>query len=646
MKVSPYSETELKEALESLLNDSVNVHNDAKHWFGHADPNHKLSMLQTITATRILDYERHCNTYGETAAPSIQDLLEAAQAFTKQHGPRLDLQAVIQSQSPRMALAAEFKRASPSKGLLASSSQQRAGDQAVKYFGAGADIISVLTEERWFQGTLRDLTEVRLETASAAAASSNTTLTRTRPAILRKDFVISRYMIAEAAAAGADTVLLIVAVLPLHLLKDLIDYCRSLDMEPLVEVHADEELDVALQAGARVIGVNNRNLHTFQMDLATSERVAETLTQRKLAFQHSPPATDEQSLPQYTLCALSGMSTCHDVDRYRKAGLGMCLIGESLMRAADPEAAIANLCLHPDDFEKLMTQQGPQGSSASSSNGNGGSYGAAYTKGTQLIKVCGITKPEDALCACQAGANLIGVIFAENSPRRVTREQAAAIVKAVLWFGERDHSINWDNLPNKASTALPHLVQCSEWLIDSTRRKPVVVGVFQNQSSSVIRDTVAECGLDLVQLHGKEGMAAANTKECGAPAIRVVDISVDPETGKSSADYAVDSILNSATTDPVAILLDTSIKGQKNGGGTGLAFDWTIAQRLQDCGLPVIIAGGLHAESVVGCVQTIRPFGVDVSSGVEESPGRKDHDKVKSFVHGARTAAVEANKGF
>jgi indole-3-glycerol phosphate synthase len=283
--VSPYSEEELKKALDSLLQGSEDPSVDARHWFGHDDPNHKLSMLQTITATRILDYERYCSS---GAAPSIENLLQAAQEFSNQHGTRLNLQTVIQQQSPRMALAAEFKRASPSKGLMASSSQLQAGEQAVRYTRAGANIISVLTEERWFQGTLQDLTQVRVETSKAAASEA-------RPAVLRKDFVINRYMIAEAASAGADTVLLIVAVLPQYLLQDLIQYARTLDMEPLVEVHADEELEVALQAGARVIGVNNRNLHTFQMDLATSERVAETLTQKGLVFQHTSTATDEQS---------------------------------------------------------------------------------------------------------------------------------------------------------------------------------------------------------------------------------------------------------------------------------------------------------------------------------------------------------------
>ena len=116
-------------------------------------------------------------------------------------------------------------------------------------------------------------------------------------------------------------------------------------------------------------------------------------------------------------------------------------------------------------------------------------------------------------------------------------------------------------------------------------------------------------------------------------------------TGKASS-TAVDAVLSSITTDPLAILLDTSIKGSQAGGGTGVTFDWGIAEKIQNAGLPVIIAGGLTPENVAEAVQSTRPWGVDVSSGVEAQPGTKNHDSVRSFVHGARKAATEANKGF
>jgi indole-3-glycerol phosphate synthase/phosphoribosylanthranilate isomerase len=623
-----YSDIELKNALESLLEGSTDASFDARHIFGYNDAAHNLSMLQTITATRILDCQKRMmlqpkdddddadSSKAHAPVPTHAELLQTAEQFAAAHGPMLNLQSVIQSQAPSMALAAEFKRASPSKGDIAL--QMSAGEQAAKYGTAGANIVSVLTEPHWFRGSLQDMTDARLKSSKT---TGNADSGAQRPAILRKDFVVNTYMIAEAAAGGADTVLLIVAVLPQHLLTQLIGYCRSIGMEPLVEVHADAELDVALAAGAKVIGVNNRNLHTFQMDLGTTEKVASHLTDRGLTFDHNDPAA------AITLSSLSGMSTAWDVDRYRQAGVGMCLIGESLMRATDPAASISSLCLHPDDFAQSNAMQA----------------GGAYTAGTKLIKVCGITNAEDALVACRAGANLIGVIFAEKSQRCVTSEQAKEVVQAVRTFGERSQQTRIP-MPNDSLSPMAHLAACSRSLLEATTR-PVVVGVFQNHSPEFVREMVDKCGLDLVQLHGAEGMAAASAKNCGVPAIRVVDIATDPETGEASSD-AVETLLASLTNDPVAILLDTSIKGAKEGGGTGTTFDWSIAQKVQDAGLPVLIAGGLTVDNVPDAVGSIRPYGVDVSSGVEQSPGKKDHEKVKDFVGGARRAATEASKGF
>jgi anthranilate synthase/indole-3-glycerol phosphate synthase/phosphoribosylanthranilate isomerase len=287
-----------------------------------------------------------------------------------------------------MALAAEFKRASPSKGNIAV--ELDAGEQAVRYYTAGACIISVLTEQHWFKGSLSDLTKAREETQRLQVAGGGerdmTMMMTTRPAILRKDFITNTYMILEAAAAGADTILLIVAVTPSNVLRELIQFSRSIGMEPLVEVHTEEELDVALTAGARVLGVNNRNLHTFQLDLATTVRTAEYLRTRGLQYHHNDlttpstgntntTTTTTTNTSYYSLCALSGMSTAEDVQRYRHIGVGMCLIGESLMRAPNPTAAIASLCLNPSHYQNRVHN-----------NGGTSSCSAAYTGGTKIIK--------------------------------------------------------------------------------------------------------------------------------------------------------------------------------------------------------------------------------------------------------------------
>lgn len=586
-------------------------------------------MLQRITATTMLDYEsKLTNGEAATAVPSIQTLLEEASSFHEAHGPILPLQSIIQSKSPCMTLAAEFKRASPSKGDIASHLQ--AGEQACVYFGAGASVISVLTEERWFKGSLEDLRDVRLATTELANQNS---LSRRhqRPAILRKDFITTKYQIAEAAASGADTVLLIVATTPFNVLQELILFARSIGIEPLVEVHALVELDVAISAGAKVIGVNNRNLHTFQMDLVQTEKVAEELTKRGLTFHHDDCLMDDDNKPQLSLCALSGMSSAHDVDRYRKVGVGMCLIGESLMRATDPGVAIKGLCLDPKDY-------------AASQSVSGG----AYTGGTKMIKICGLTDPNDALVACRAGANLLGVIFAEKSKRKVSVEQARDIVDAVRKFGERSDRMEIKiNDNSNCSTPLSSLVAKSHAL-ELAARRPLVVGVFQNQPLDFIKEMVEKCGLDLVQLHGSEGMEAANSKHFGVPALRVVDIELgsDGSEDRTSMDTAA-SILKEVTSDPIALLLDTSIKGDKHGGGgTGQTFDWTIAESIQNMGLPVIIAGGLTPENIGEAVGNVRPWGVDVAGGVEAGPGVKDIDKLQKFIGGAKKAAVEASKGF
>jgi len=615
-----YTNEQLQDALNNFYGGADASTEACGHIYGYNDPNHEMSMLQKITATTILDYDGKLSS--SSTSPSAEELLERAKKFHVEHGPILPLQQIIQSKSPSMALAAEFKRASPSKGDIAP--HLNAGDQAGAYYGAGASVISVLTEERWFKGSLDDLTGARMNTTAAANEKNST-----RPAILRKDFVTSTYQIAEAAAAGADTILLMVSTTPANVLRELIDFARSVGMEPLVEVHALVELDVAIGAGAKVIGVNNRNLHTFQLDLVQTEKIAEELKKRGLYFHHDDCARGNGNKPQISLCALSGMSSAHDVDRYRKVGVGMCLIGESLMRASDPSLAIRGLCLNPKDYEASQSISG-----------------GAYTGGTKIIKVCGLTDPDDALAACRAGASLIGIIFADKSKRKVSIDQAKEIVRAVRQFGERSHRTVFDEVGGKNSP-VSSLVAKSRAL-EKASRCPLVVGVFQNHPLEVVKETVDKCGLDLVQLHGSEGMEAANSENFGVPALRVVDIELGSDGGekKSSEDIA-STILKKVTSDPIAILLDTSIKGDKRGGGgTGKTFDWKIAESIQSMGLPVIIAGGLTPENIGEAVGKVRPWGVDVAGGVEASPGVKDHQKVQKFVCGAKGAAVEASKGF
>lgn len=206
--------------------------------------------------------------------------------------------------APSISLMAEIKRASPSKGPIAMTINP--AQQADAYARAGASVISVLTEPTWFKGSLLDMRLAR----QAIDSLPN------RPAVLRKDFIFDKYQIAEARLWGADTVLLIVAMLSQDVLKSLYQYALTLGMEPLVEVNNAQEMEIALGLGAKVVGVNNRNLHDFQVDMGTTSRLVEMVREKDVI-----------------LCALSGISSSHDVQTYKDEGVRAVLIGEALMRA-------------------------------------------------------------------------------------------------------------------------------------------------------------------------------------------------------------------------------------------------------------------------------------------------------------------------
>jgi len=231
--------------------------------------------------------------------------------------PPVDVPARIR-RSGGIAVMAELKRASPSRGDIAPHAD--AADLARRYAAGGAAVISVLTEPHWFKGTLEDLERAREAVAPLGPE---------RPALLRKDFIIDPYQVAEARAAGADAVLLIVACLDDASLAELLAVARSYGMEALVEVNSEAEMDRAAAVGARFIGINNRNLHDFRVDLTTTERVA----------ARRPPGA--------LLAALSGIERREDVERFARAGADAVLVGEALMRADDPGALIREFAAVP-----------------------------------------------------------------------------------------------------------------------------------------------------------------------------------------------------------------------------------------------------------------------------------------------------------
>ena len=206
----------------------------------------------------------------------------------------------------RINIIAEFKRRSPSRGTINGDADPAA--VARVYERGGAAAISVLTEEDFFSGSLDDLRAVRRQTPCP---------------ILRKDFIFNDYQVYESAAAGADALLLIVAALDDDSLRSLRELTEDeLAMDALVEVHTRDEMRRAINCGANIIGVNNRNLATFEVSLSTSIELASV----------APPAT--------RLISESGIESRADIDRLRDAGYHGFLIGETLMRAAIPEALL------------------------------------------------------------------------------------------------------------------------------------------------------------------------------------------------------------------------------------------------------------------------------------------------------------------
>ncbi|SCV99659.1 LAFE_0A08064g1_1 [Lachancea fermentati] len=235
-------------------------------------------------------------------APSVQD-------FYKR----------LTSHTSRAAVLAEIKRASPSKGDI--DIHAIAAEQALKYAGAGASAISVLTEPHWFKGSIQDLQNVRRALDKEFAQDPSK-----RPCVLRKEFVFSKYQILEARLAGADSVLLIVKMLSQTELRDLYDYAtKEVGLEPLVEVSSKDEMIRALEINAKVIGVNNRDLHSFHVDLNTTSSLV-------------------SSVPEGTiLLALSGIKNGSDAETYKSEGVHGFLVGEALMRAKDVKALISEL---------------------------------------------------------------------------------------------------------------------------------------------------------------------------------------------------------------------------------------------------------------------------------------------------------------
>lgn len=233
----------------------------------------------------------------------LTDVERQAQAMEKGH---FEFEKALSV--PDISFICEVKKASPSKGVIAEDFPYV--DIALDYQAAGADAISVLTEPGHFLGCDKYLSEI----------SGQVTIP-----VLRKDFTVDVYQIYEAKTFGAGAVLLICALLDTKMIRQCIEICDRLGMSALVEAHTEGEISSALDAGARVIGVNNRNLKTFDVDISLCERLRGLVSDDKI------------------FVAESGIKTAEDISRLRQAGVNAVLIGETLMRDTDKKQALARL---------------------------------------------------------------------------------------------------------------------------------------------------------------------------------------------------------------------------------------------------------------------------------------------------------------
>ena len=558
------------------------------------------SILEKIYAQRLADVALAQSTPGTTTS-DLDALLTLNVA-----PPLVSFVSRLKQNDHRLSLLAEIKRASPSKGPICLSTSPAA--QALKYALGGAHAISVLTEPKWFRGTLQDMLHARLSITNVA----------NRPAILRKDFILSRYQVLESRIWGADSILLIVSMLPELLLKDLYQYSQDLGMEPLVEVNNAEEMEVALSLPAKVIGVNNRNLHDFKVDMGTTSRLSHMVRGRDIIF-----------------CALSGILTPDDVQRYASEGVNAVLVGESLMRAEDPGAFIPALLSLPEPSPAV----------------------AEWKTVPPLVKICGMRSKDEAIAVAEAGADMLGLIFVENSKRVIDLETAkdiSAAIRILRYSGTRS---------SPASDVGSRL-----WLnthasrLSASISRPLLVGVFQNQPLAFILHVVSYAQLDIVQLHGSEPTEWAY--QIPVPVIRVFHIG----NGKGA---------NGITRGGAHqfVLLDSMRNDGSNvSGGSGKVLDWDLAKKVVEDGeiidteksrlgvqpegpiagpggaglaptaserypLPIILAGGLTPLNVAEAIAHVGPWAVDVSGGVETQDGAaKDLQKVRSLIEAVKSS--------
>ena len=414
----------------------------------------------------------------------------------------------------------EVKKASPSKGIIAEHFPYL--DIAKEYEVAGAAAISVLTEPDFFKGDKKYLQEI----ASTVKIP-----------VLRKDFIIDEYQIYQAKVWGASAILLICACLDVPTLTKFRELADSLGLSSLVEAHDEKEVQMAIDCGARIIGVNNRNLKDFTVDVQNSVRLR-NLVQDDVIFVSE-----------------SGLETPEDIQVLRDNNIGVALMGETFMRS-------------PNKVEKLAYLYGP-------------------TYYTPKVKMCGISKVETIPAIVDAKPDYMGLVFA-TSKRQVTVEQAKILIEEL------------------------HKQCINHYDIKVVK----TVGVFVNETLDNLVRIADTANLDAVQLHGDEDEAFIQSLK------ERINVEVWKAVQIRSAADAEKWIDSSAEM----LLFDAYHKDER--GGTGEVFDWSSLDAFER---PFMLAGGIDSTNVARAIRTVRPYGIDISSGIETN-GMKDDKKITAFT--------------
>jgi tryptophan synthase beta subunit len=490
------------------------------------------------------------NVLAEIAERRRQDLPEILDGPRPAEGPppRPVLDRLAE---PGLHIIAELKRRSPSAGQIATTGDDLVA-RARAYEAGGAAAISVLCEPHWFGGSIDDVAAIR-----AAVGIP----------VLAKEFVVDSRQLAILRAAGADLVLLLAALHPPRRLRRLVELAIDLGLEPLVEAHDERETVAAIESGARLIGVNNRDLRTLEVDPERAIRLRAVIPEDRIAV------------------AESGVHEPSTVAAWRAVGFDAGLIGEVLVRSADPAAAVRAFVSaghEPDDIVNRANRA--------------------------MVKICGITDAAGAMAAVRAGAEAVGLNLVAGTPRELSIDEAVVLARLI----------------RNASPAY---------------RRPLIVAITANRNADELRGIASALEPDAVQLSGAEQLdIVAAVPE---PVWKVIHLPTDePEDLDTAVREVVERARAWLAAGVARIHLDTA--GGPHPGGTGRRPASGLAAAVAR-EVPVTLAGGLDPTTVGPALRAIQAVGVDVASGVERprtggERARKDPFRVALFTKRAHAA--------